>query len=252
MKAATDRRVPKNHPRYDVLMAHYKLEDGIAKKLTTAHALIAQGRGEVFDYLLGERTRPFAKRACRAAAAMLLLAEKPILSVNGNTGTLVPEKLVSLAKRSGAELEVNVFHERPGRRKAIAKHLYAHGATQVHGERPSGNIDGLLSARGKVDRKGMLLADVVVVSLEDGDRTEILRQHGKKIIAIDLNPFCRTVRKANISIIDNVMRALPCLEAQVKELRKKDEAALRRIIRAYDNKVVIRQAQKAERGGKMA
>ncbi len=252
MKAASDKRVPRNHPRYDVLMAHYKLEDGIAKKLTTAHALIAQGRGEVFDYMLGERTRPFAKKACRAAAALLLLAEKPILSVNGNTATLVPDKLISLAKRSGAGLEVNVFHDRPGRRKAITQHLYAQGAKHVYGAKPDANIDGLLSPRGKVDSEGILKADVVVVSLEDGDRAEILRKHRKKIVAIDLNPFCRTVKKANISVIDNVIRALPCIEAYVKELKGQKRSMLERILRSYDNAEIIRQAKQAVRGGKMS
>lgn len=252
MTSASDKHVPKDHPRYDVLMAHYKLEAGIPKKLTTAHALIAQGRGEVFDYMLGERTRPFAKRACRAAAAMLLLARKPMLSVNGNTSVLVPDELVSLSRAAGAELEVNIFHERPGRRKAIARQLFEHGAGHVYGVKPSGSIDGLNSARGKVDRKGILAADVVVVSLEDGDRTEILRKHGKKVIAVDLNPFCRTVRKANIAIIDNVMRALPCIEQYVKELSSADERALKRIVRSFDSKEAVRRAKNAVRGGRMS
>ena len=55
--------VPRNHPRYHSLIARHVLEEGVSKKITTITGLVAHGRGEAFDYLLGERTRPFAKRA---------------------------------------------------------------------------------------------------------------------------------------------------------------------------------------------
>lgn len=50
---------------------------------------------------------------------------------------------------------------------------------------------------------------MVLVPLEDGDRTEALRRMGKTVIAIDLNPLSRTSRAANITIVDNVIRAVP-------------------------------------------
>ena len=76
--------VPESHPRYQSLLTRHRIEDGVAKGITSQQGLIAQGRGEAFDYLLGEETIPSADDAARAAAAHLLLADHPVLSVNGN------------------------------------------------------------------------------------------------------------------------------------------------------------------------
>jgi len=46
--------------------------------------LLAHGRGEALDYLLGEETTPVARKAIRAATALLLTSERPVISVNGN------------------------------------------------------------------------------------------------------------------------------------------------------------------------
>ena len=64
------------------------------------------GRGECFDYLLGETTAS-AAAAIRAGAALLLLAQRPAISVNGNVAALVPEEMVALA--GPGPLEVNLF-----------------------------------------------------------------------------------------------------------------------------------------------
>ena len=108
--------IPKNHPRYLSLEARHLLEEGVEKGITTVTGLVAHGRGEAFDYLLGEKSHSFSKQACRAAAAKLLLAEKPIVSVNGNTAMLVPSEMISLADAVGAELEINLFYDAPKRR----------------------------------------------------------------------------------------------------------------------------------------
>ena len=81
--------IPKSHPRYASLVARERVAEGVKKGFTSSQGLIAQGRGECFDYLLGERTTPSAEAATRAAAALLLLAETPALSVNGNVAALV-------------------------------------------------------------------------------------------------------------------------------------------------------------------
>lgn len=247
--SAAQLNIPKSHPRYQSLMARHLLEEGVKSKITTMTGLVAHGRGEAFDYLLGETTRPFAKRACRAAAAALLLAEKPIISINGNTAVLVTDEMIALGRAAKAELEINLFHDAPVRRKKIEQRFRAHGAKQVLGVKPDARLPGLFSDRGKVDSRGMLIADVVIVSLEDGDRTELLRKNGKCVIAIDLNPLSRTPQRANISIVDNVIRALPCIEVQVKALRGKSRASLQRIVSGYDNKAALRDAIKAIRTG---
>ena len=63
---------------------------------------------------------------------------------------------------------------------------------------------------------GIFDADVVLIPLEDGDRCEALVAMGKKVIAIDLNPLSRTARKATVSIVDNILRAVPNLTEQVR------------------------------------
>lgn len=54
--------------------------------------MIAHGRGEAFDYLIGERTIEPAERAMRAAVAKLLLAEDPVVSVNATLPLWCPRK----------------------------------------------------------------------------------------------------------------------------------------------------------------
>jgi 4-phosphopantoate--beta-alanine ligase len=62
-----------------------------------------------------------------------------------------------------------------------------------------------------VHSDGIFTADVIMVSLEDGDRTQALVEMGKKVIALDLNPISRTAQTANITIVDNVIRAMPMM-----------------------------------------
>ncbi|MGQ0772027.1 MAG: phosphopantothenate/pantothenate synthetase family protein, partial [Nitrososphaerota archaeon] len=67
---------------------------------------------------------------------------------------------------------------------------------------------GLDSARRIVDKNGIYVADVVVVPLEDGDRTLALKKAGKKVITFDLNPLSRTAQTADVTIVDNVVRGI--------------------------------------------
>ncbi len=94
--------IPKDHPRAKSLQTREMLVDGFRRNLVVAEGLIAHGRGEAFDYLLGERTSVNAKSAVRAAAATLLLSKKAVLSVNGNAAALCPKEIVELAKATGS------------------------------------------------------------------------------------------------------------------------------------------------------
>jgi 4-phosphopantoate--beta-alanine ligase len=85
--------VPKTHPRYQSLCIRERLADGVRTGITSQAGLIAHGRGEAFDYLLGERTTESAIHAEEAAVAMLLAASRPVLSVNGNAAALVPGEI---------------------------------------------------------------------------------------------------------------------------------------------------------------
>ena len=101
--------VPESHPRAKSLLIRERLVDGFERGLVAREGLLAQGRGEAFDYLLGEMTGSAARRAISAAAAHMLMAERPVISVNGNVAALCPGDMVRLARQTGAGLEVNLF-----------------------------------------------------------------------------------------------------------------------------------------------
>lgn len=82
---------------------------------------------------------------------------------------------------------------------------------------------------------------MVLVPLEDGDRTEALRRMGKTVIAIDLNPLSRTSRAASITIVDNVVRAIPNMIKFAEEMRgmpPRDE--LIKIVSNFNNEENLR------------
>jgi 4-phosphopantoate---beta-alanine ligase len=198
--------------------------------------LIAHGRGEAFDYLLGEKTTSQAKKAVRAAAALLLISNHPVISVNGNLAALCPADVVALAEATGSAIEVNLFYRTVGRENAILRELKKYGARRVLGvgKNASATIPELQSERRRVDPAGILAADTVLVPLEDGDRTDALVEMGKRVITIDLNPLSRTSKASHISIVDNVVRAMPALVETAHLL--KGSKNIERIYAKFDNK----------------
>jgi len=230
--------IPKSHPRAKSLLIREKLVSGFDNGLVAKEGLLAQGRGEAFDYLLGEKTGKSAKSAIRVAAAQLLLAKISVISVNGNIAALCPKEIVRLAKQVGSKIEVNLFYANEKRKKAIVKELKKNGAKEILGINFSNKaiLSGIDSARRIVDKNGIFAADVVVVPLEDGDRTLALRRAGKIVITFDLNPLSRTSQTANITIVDNVTRAIDLLIDDCKKLSKKNKKTLEKIVENFDNK----------------
>ena len=88
------------------------------------------------------------------------------------------------------------------------------------------------------------------MALEDGDRCEALRRMGKKVIAVDLNPLSRTARKASVTVVDNVARAMPLMLEEVGRMEKKPRAALQRMVDGYSNRVQLQAAVRCIRGGR--
>ena len=230
--------IPKNHPRYESLIAREKIVEGIQMGITSQQGLVAQGRGESFDYLLGEKTTRSAAIAERAAVAHILLAENPVISVNGNTAALVPNSLVALADICGATLEVNLFHRTASRVHKIMQLLKSHGAGKVLGGKAEKRLD-LSHDRAIVEEEGIFSADVVLVPLEDGDRCQKLVEMGKTVITIDLNPLSRTSLSATVSIVDNVTRALQNMIQFTKDMKSEKEDVLLSIINDYNNNMVL-------------
>jgi 4-phosphopantoate---beta-alanine ligase len=186
---------------------------------------------------LGERTSRAATAATLAAAALLLQAESPVISVNGNTAALAGEGIVTLASSVSASIEVNLFHRTPMREKLIARHLKKFGAKEIFGvgRAASETIGGISSPRAKVDPNGIGKADVVLIPLEDGDRAQALKGSGKSIISIDLNPLSRTSQVASISIVDNLVRAVPALIKASSEMKQLTDTKVKKYTSDFDN-----------------
>ena len=208
--------IPKDHPRYRSLVTREKLARYTRNGLVSLEGLTAHGRGEAFDYLIGERTTESAHLAQRIAAAMLISARHPVISVNGNTAALAAHQIAALQNASGAMVEVNLFHRTEERVKQIEELLRDTGSDVFSGE--AERLLPLTHDRAWCKRKGMYSADVVLVPLEDGDRCEALVRMGKTVIAIDLNPLSRTARSATLAIVDELTRALPGITTACKEL----------------------------------
>src|SRR5580700_8998305 len=91
-------RLSARHPRYRSLRTRARLAELSRHGLVAPEGLIAHGRGEAFDYFLGERTTPSARRAIRAAARWLVNANHPVVSVNGNVAALAAPEIAALQR----------------------------------------------------------------------------------------------------------------------------------------------------------
>ena len=228
--------ISRDHPRHKSLRLRELIAEGYENGLVDRTGLIAHGRGEAFDYLFGEQTHPEALKASKAACAHLLLAKKPVISVNGNTAVLVPDELVEFSKLSNAVIEVNIFHRTEERIEKLVKFLEQHGAENVLGRNPDAKLPKLSHQRALCTQEGIYSADVVFVPLEDGDRAEVLVEMGKKVIVVDLNPLSRSANFATVTIVDNISRAMVVLNDQLKILKEQnDESALPKIIGDFNN-----------------
>ena len=227
--------IPKSHPRFVSLQTREKLVKAFDSGLVAKEGLIAQGRGEAFDYLIGEKTSKSAKKAISAAAYTLQNAKNPVISVNGNFAALCTPEIIKLSQILGAKIEVNLFYGPESRKKAITKLLKKSGAKKILGTNPKSarKLKGIDSARRIVDKDGIFSADVVLVPLEDGDRTIALKKAKKKVITFDLNPLSRTAQTSDVTIVDNVTRAMKLLVKACKKKKAKPR---------YNNKEVLAES----------
>ncbi|MFO8078185.1 MAG: phosphopantothenate/pantothenate synthetase family protein, partial [Thermoplasmatota archaeon] len=94
---------------------------------------------------------------------------------------------------------------------------------------------GLSHDRGWCEKDGIFSSDVVLVPLEDGDRCQALKDMGKTVITIDLNPLSRTAKTADITIVDNVIRAIPRITYWVQQLKDEKKSVLQKLVDDWDN-----------------
>jgi 4-phosphopantoate--beta-alanine ligase len=231
--------IPTDHPRYRSLIMRERLAGFVREGIVSPEGLTAHGRGEAFDYLIGEKTTDSALLAEKTAAAMLRSAEHPVISVNGNTAALAAYEIAQLQQASGAIVEVNLFHRTEERVRKISHFLESNGVTVLSGK--AERIVPLSHDRALSYPEGTGKADVILVPLEDGDRCEALRKMGKTVIAIDLNPLSRTARMANLTIVDEVTRAIPKITGFLRTLNEQEIVLLSR---APDNNYFLKEAIK--------
>jgi 4-phosphopantoate--beta-alanine ligase len=245
--------IPDSHPRAKSLRLRERLVEGLHKGVVTESGLVAHGRGEALDYLLGEQTHPFAARAIAAASALLTLASHPVITLNGNVAALIgPELAPFAANHPRLVFEVNIFHYTPQRAQSILAHLREQGmdrALQFASVTTPAVLPGLDSQRRFMHPDGVGKADVVLIPLEDGDRCEALVASGRRVIAIDLNPLSRTAVHAHITIVDELTRAIPALDRQLLADRDIPRADLERRLADYNNEAMLREAVTAIRSG---
>jgi 4-phosphopantoate--beta-alanine ligase len=63
---------------------------------------------------------------------------------------------------------------------------------------------------------------------------------GKTVITVDLNPLSRTAEKADITIVDNITRAVPLLISLVEKFKGVSEKELRSMLADYSNTRVLK------------
>ena len=229
--------IPKDHPRYRSLVTREHLTECAKTGIVAWEGLTAQGRGEAFDYMIGERTTPSALLAERTAAAMLLSASNPLISVNGNTAALAAKEISELQKTCRARVEVNLFHRTKKRVEMIEDFLRNSGVDVLTGE--AEKLLPLSHDRAWCRRDGVFSADVVLVPLEDGDRCEALVGMGKTVIAVDLNPLSRTARSATLTIVDELTRAIPQITRACCDISDIEQQQL---LRSVDNHYLLSEA----------
>lgn len=236
--------IPKSHPRYESLLLRDKIVKASKEGYLADSAMIAHGRGEAFDYLLGEITTLPAKRAMYVTVAMMILSKNPVISVNGNTTALAIDEIIAFANEIDAKIEINLFYRTDERVEKITKLYHDHGYPEILGSLDDEitYINEIKNPRASASKTGIYSADTILVPLEDGDRAEILSKSGKNIITIDLNPLSRTSKMSDVSIVDNVVRAIPFMTKIAGDLKSQDEKLLKELIEDFDNDANLKES----------
>ena len=236
--------IPKSHPRYESLVLRDKIVKASEKGYLADSAMIAHGRGEAFDYLIGEKTTYPANRAMYVAVAALLLSDNPVISVNGNATALAIDEIIELARAIDAKIEINLFYRTDERVKLLTTLYRDHGYKEILGSLDDDieYLNDIKNNRASASKTGIYSADTILIPLEDGDRAEILKKSGKNIITIDLNPLSRTSKMSDVSIMDNIVRAIPFMTKIAEDLKTQDKKVLIEMVNDFDNQENLKES----------
>lgn len=236
--------IPKSHPRYESLVLRDKIVKASEKGYLADSAMIAHGRGEAFDYLIGEKTTYPAKRAMYVAVAALLLSNNPVISVNGNATALAIDEIIEFARTIDAKIEINLFYRTDERVELLTTLYREHGYKEILGSLDDDieYLTDIKNNRSSASKTGIYSADTILIPLEDGDRAEILKKSGKNIITIDLNPLSRTSKMSDVSIMDNIVRAIPFMTKIAEDLKTQDKKVLIEMVNDFDNQENLKES----------
>ncbi|MCD7781492.1 MAG: phosphopantothenate/pantothenate synthetase [Methanosphaera sp.] len=228
----------KDHPRYQSLVYREKIVEAHKNGILADSGMIAHGRGETFDYLIGEKTTDNSHNTIDVSACYFLTSKHPVLSVNGNTTALVAEDIARLSKLLDIPVEINLYYRTSERVANIEKVYMDLGVDNLLGTDEDDFIDtpDLNGPRSPVSIEGIKKADLVFIPLEDGDRAEKLAQNGKNIISVDLNPLSRTAQTSTVTIVDNIVRVLPELINSIEKHVDMPRSQLEDKINGFNNK----------------
>lgn len=234
----------KDHPRYQSLVYRDKIVKAHQNGILADSGMIAHGRGETFDYLIGEKTTHNSQNTIDVASCYFLTSKKPVLSVNGNTTALVSEDIAQLSKLLDIPVEINLYYRTPERITKIEEVYRKLGVKEILGTDEDDFIDtpDLNGPRSPVSIDGIKKADLVFIPLEDGDRAEKLAKLDKNIINVDLNPLSRTAQTSTVTIVDNIVRAMPALIKSVNKNMNNDKKELTAKINKFNNKENLNNA----------
>ncbi|WP_304124996.1 phosphopantothenate/pantothenate synthetase [Methanosphaera cuniculi] len=228
----------KDHPRYKSLLYREKIVKAHDAGILADSGMIAHGRGETFDYLIGEKTTPNAKNTIDIAACYFLVAKNPVISVNGNTTALVADEIAELSKLLDIPIEINLYYRTDERVLNISRVYEDLGITNLLGTNDDEFIDtpDLNGPRSPVSIDGINKADLIFIPLEDGDRAEKLTiNNNKNTICVDLNPLSRTAQTSTVSIVDNIVRVIPELIDSIKKHENMSKDELNAKIESFSN-----------------
>lgn len=230
--------INKDHPRYQSLLYREKIVEAHKNGILADSGMIAHGRGETFDYLIGEKTTDNSKNTIKVAACYFLTRKRPVLSVNGNTTALVSEDIAELSKILDIPVEINLYYRTPERIKNIEAVYKKLGVKEILGTDDDDFMDtpDLNGPRSPVSIEGINKADLIFIPLEDGDRAEKLAALEKDIVNVDLNPLSRTAITSTVTIVDNIVRVMPLLIDYVKKYSECDKEFLQEKIDNFNNR----------------
>ncbi len=228
----------KDHPRYESLLYREKIVEAHKNGILADSGMIAHGRGETYDYLIGEKTTDNSLNTIEVASCYFLTRKRPVLSVNGNTTALVAEDVARLADMLDIPVEINLYYRTPERIKNIEDVYKKLGVKELLGTDEDDFIDtpDLNGPRSPVSIEGINKADLIFIPLEDGDRAEKLSKLDKDIVNVDLNPLSRTAVTSTVTIVDNIVRVMPLLIDCVEKYMDYDKKILLEKISEFDNR----------------